>query len=384
MPVSVEYVTQGLYANVIEQGRELLHAPSGHPMNRLFKYHENDYHLAILPASKTTQKDWKKGKKNRSSFFKQIDFDSHKAAMIRLYYRVSNHIGLGSIASPFEYQYNDQMRLMEPVVNPQHTLFLQEESLVVGGFVRNGERPEVQPPHPKQTFHHRDSVIPAGQDAGSCHQHGFTIIMPLLEAEPKTMYYGKWGHELVIPYNKAMVVCGNFHCGGVIQQIREGDRSVWPALFVHWDMTTRKRKSSPIGNVRYSLWANKENAHKENKDVESVNDVEVDSGGDSGSIYTGSTISSEGKIQILAKTAKATKKVSAKRKLEDHSNNDKTKIPKKSTSFSKEATDITVMSNNAQYGGNTGVAIAKSVAKKDKKDKKDKKKKKKNKKVWKV
>jgi hypothetical protein len=266
VPTPVNFITRGIYARSIAASRTLLHVEKGekvdtalgekkdftekeHPFEYLQQEYDNNF--AHMPLSNQRMGNWKR-KKARYACQEYVDPITHKSVVIRLFYCVSNLLGFGSTASPFEYLYDSQMRVQGVVRNKKHKLFAQEESVAVGGFVYNNVK--------KNQFRHTDyykaevfrpfnPCFKTGQDAGSHHQYGFSIITSLLKDEEKVVYIGRDDGEIVIPFNESMIVLGNLPHGGVTHCITEGNQPVWPALYVHVDTTERPRAPFDVGIV---------------------------------------------------------------------------------------------------------------------------------------
>ena len=131
IPTPVDYITRGTYQDSFAAARDLLHNEKGIlngsdlgvkmevPEKELpFEYirREYDRNYAYMPFSNEHSCDWQR-KETRHAYQKFVDPAAHKSCIVRLFYSVSNIIGLGSIATPFEYEYNNRMKVVGSVRN---------------------------------------------------------------------------------------------------------------------------------------------------------------------------------------------------------------------------------------------------------------------------
>lgn len=266
IPTPVEFIARETYDDSFAAARELLHIEKGVldgselgvkkdvPEKELpFEYIRREYprNFAYMPFSNENADNWQK-KKTRHAFQKFVDPAAHKSCIVRLFYCVSNLIGLGSIATPFEYEYDDRMKVVGSVRNRKHNLFAQEESVIVGGFVYGNEKENQirHTAHDNVSMHRPfNPLINNGQDAGSCHEYGFAVITSLLRGEERVIYAGRNDAEIVIPYNMSLVLRGNFPHGGVTHCVNDNCDLVWPALHAYLDMFTCPRGPFVTGDV---------------------------------------------------------------------------------------------------------------------------------------
>lgn len=283
--IPTEFITRNIYDNAIDQGRILLHEEMGENGDSLLgiknaeeKEVEKEYAFefiqgeevnsrAYMMASNATN-DWKR-RHARKSFGDHVNVQSHVSNMVRLYYCVSTQLGICKGAAPFDVLYSEKMELVGKKENASHQFFFQEESILVGGFVKEGgvrfQRRHTDY-HDVSVFHPLDHDLFAVEDGTEFFRYGMSIITSLLKDEERVVYMGGDKAKVTVRWNQTLVFMGNLPHGGVTHQIEKDCRKIWPALHIHMDKESRFREQNTLGLVEEGTYCLDDNFHSDNNE----------------------------------------------------------------------------------------------------------------------
>lgn len=270
--MSRDFIAGDTYNNGIAKGRLLLHkekgviskstlgkkCPSANDKKNckefLFTYIVDEWekNRAYMMASNPNPEDWSL-RLPRNAFCTAVDASAHISNMVRLYYCISVQLGISRLAAPFEIHYNDQGKMSGSTPNPEHECFIQEESMLVGGFVNKGI-PLSQNRHTDydkpSLFSPSKPKVAGLRDGSHLYSYGFSIIMSLLHSEERVVYMGNEAGKINVDTDEALVFLGNMPHGGVTHLIQTNSDKVWPALHVHMDKLSTAREVDFIGNIK--------------------------------------------------------------------------------------------------------------------------------------
>lgn len=265
LEMSREFIAGDTYEEAIKQGRKLLHEEKGskansklgkkEPGNSAFAFTylqgQTENNLAQMMASNCHPEDWSK-RLPRLTWGELVDPATHMSNMVRLYYCASVQLGISRMASPFEIHYDDKWLMAGSVPNPEHNSFMQEEAVLVGGFVYGG--PNVC--QPRHSYHSLSEVflpnfanIRGLSDGSSVFSHGFTVMMSLVEGEERSLYLGHPNSKMEVYKDRVLVMLANVPRGGLTVSVDRNSQHIWPALHVHMDTKRKPREPNTVVEV---------------------------------------------------------------------------------------------------------------------------------------
>jgi hypothetical protein len=258
LKVSRDFIAGGVYDEAVKEARMLLHKERGTKRNVahfIYNKREQENNCAILKASEQKAGEWNQ-RLPSSSWNLLVDPQKHLSNMVRLFYCVSVQLGLSKIASPFDIHFNDQWVMAGSVKNPHHEGFIQEESLIFGGFrygevVKHQERYMDCGPGTAGVFAPSNPTISTDNDASNLFKCGFSMLMSLAEGEERAVYIGRADGKVTCACGEVLVILGNVPQGGVTNSIENTCDKVWPALFSQYDFEAKPRvpdKLVPVPN----------------------------------------------------------------------------------------------------------------------------------------
>jgi hypothetical protein len=269
LKIPCQFIARGVYDNAIKQGELVLHEERGENQSSVlgikdrqkrergkeyvFNYIDGEEvnNRAYMMASNEVKHNWNK-RAPRDSWCKEVDGAAHVSNMVRLFYCVSTQLGICEYSAPYDINYDDTMKVAGKIPNPSHDFFIQEESVLVGGFVHEGE-PKYQGRHTDYggvtLFRPSDPPVDKMQDGSKLFKYGFSIIMSLKEEEERVVFMADRGGELTAKWNEALIFLGNMPHGGVTHLIEAGSKKIWPALHIHVDKSSKKRNPNKLGKV---------------------------------------------------------------------------------------------------------------------------------------
>lgn len=265
LEMSREFIAGHTYDEAIKQGRILLHKEKGTKANsKLGKKIPGDQEYAFMYIPGETQnnraqmlasnphpQDWSK-RLPRLTWSDLLDPVVHVSNMVRLYYCVSVQLGISRIAAPFDIHYEDKWLMGGSVPNLEHDAFMQEESILVGGFVYSGP---VVCEKRHSDYDRREAFLPASAklsglvDGSNLFEHGFAVMMSLVESEERSMYIVHPASKMEIGKDEVLVLLGNLPRGGVTESVDRSSDKIWPALHVHMDRKGKPRKPDSLVEV---------------------------------------------------------------------------------------------------------------------------------------
>lgn len=250
LKMSRDFIAGGVYDEAMKEARMILHKGSGiksKTTSLIENELEQENSYAMFKASAQKAGEWSK-RLSKSSWSLLVDPQKHFSNMVRLFYCVSVQLGLSKIASPFDIHFNDQWVMAGSVKNPHHEGFIQEESLIFGGF-SNGADIKCQElhldcgPESVSVFAPSNPTISVNNDASNLFKCGFSMLMSLVEGEERAVYIGQSAGKVVCGCGEVLIVLGNVPQGSVIHSMESTCDKVWPALFSHYDFEAKPRVS---------------------------------------------------------------------------------------------------------------------------------------------
>ena len=152
--MSRAFIAGDTYEEAIQQGRVLLHEEKSVKADRMLGNTERAFVYMV------NETDWSKCLP-RLTWNEFVDPAIHVSTIVRLYYCVSVQLGISRMAAPFDIHYNDNWLMSGSVPNPHHEAFMQEESVLVGGFADSSSM-ECQQHH--KNFDHPKMFVPVKPD----------------------------------------------------------------------------------------------------------------------------------------------------------------------------------------------------------------------------